>query len=79
MIKVYYDDLYYTVVEESPSFTPDALLGLIGGQVGLFIGASLMTFFEIGEFWIEIVTSLIWRVSRQKRIQDNAASSQSSK
>ena len=30
MLNVYYNDLYYTVVEESPMITPDALVGSIG-------------------------------------------------
>ena len=68
MIKVYYDDLYYTVVEESPSFTPDALLGLIGGQVGLFIGVSVMTVFEVVEFWIVVFTELIFLMQQRKQI-----------
>ncbi len=64
-IKVYYDDLYYNVVEESPSLTADSLLGLIGGQIGLFIGVSLMTFFEIFEFWIELFIRLFKQLNQQ--------------
>ena len=63
-IKVYYDDLYYNVVEESPSLTADSLLGLIGGQIGLFIGVSLMTFFEIFEFWIELFIRLFKQLNQ---------------
>ena len=68
MIKVYYDDLYYTVVAESASLTPDALLGLIGGQVGLFIGVSVMTVFEVVEFWIVVFTELIFLMQQRKQI-----------
>ena len=71
MIKVYYDDLYYTVVSESASITDDALFGVIGGQVGLFIGASVMTFFEIIEFWIVIGTHL-FRLYQKRGNRQNA-------
>jgi hypothetical protein len=30
MVNVYYDDLYYTFIQESPLITPDILLGAIG-------------------------------------------------
>ena len=33
MINVYYDDLYYTVVQEIPAITADSLLGLIGNLI----------------------------------------------
>ena len=29
-INFYYNDLYYTLIEESPSLTPDILIGSIG-------------------------------------------------
>ncbi len=37
-VNVFYEDLRYTVVDESPAITTVSLLGTIGGNVGLFLG-----------------------------------------
>jgi Zn-finger domain-containing protein len=37
LVNIYYDDLYYTVVEDSPQITFDILLGSLGRFLGLGI------------------------------------------
>ena len=39
-----------TVIQEVPSYTVDKLLSDIGGWLGLFVGMSLLSLVEIGEF-----------------------------
>ena len=39
-VNVYYDELTYTEIDKSPSVTVSALLGVLGGNVGLFLGKS---------------------------------------
>ena len=68
-IRIFYDDFYYNIVEESPFITPDGLLGLIGGQIGLFIGVSVMTFFEVFEFWILLSINLYNFIRNRPRIK----------
>ena len=46
-INIYINDLRYTVVTTSYTFGVEGLLGDIGGQLGLFIGVSIITFFEV--------------------------------
>ncbi|NP_001296667.1 acid-sensing ion channel 1-like [Hydra vulgaris] len=43
---IYYDDLSYEVLEQKPSYETLVWLGDIGGQIGLFIGAGVMSYFE---------------------------------
>ncbi|RNA09553.1 FMRFamide-activated amiloride-sensitive sodium channel isoform X1 [Brachionus plicatilis] len=59
MISTFYNDLQYTLIEESPAMTLEALFGLIGGQLGLFMGASFLSFMEILEMVINIARAYI--------------------
>lgn len=49
---VYYKSLDYTEVEQVPAYKYDALMADLGGLLGLFLGASLVTLLEIFEFAI---------------------------
>ena len=48
-LNVFYPSLYYTVTEQVEAFTLDELISNLGGQLGLFLGASLMTMVELVE------------------------------
>ncbi|CAF0708691.1 unnamed protein product [Brachionus calyciflorus] len=55
LLNVFYDDLATTYVHEIQEVSADALFGTIGGNLGLFIGMSLLSFVEILEILIEVV------------------------
>ena len=46
---VYYPNLVYTQLTESPKFSYFDLLAQIGGSLGIFLSFSIFTFVEIGE------------------------------
>jgi hypothetical protein len=50
-----YDRMTYSMITESPAFSFEQLLGAVGGNLGIFIGASFLTFFELVEMAVEIV------------------------
>ena len=52
---VYYSQLRYTEIKETPSMSLIDLLANIGGTIGLFIGISVLSFVEIVEFLMEII------------------------
>lgn len=54
-LTVFYDDISTTYTHEIAANTPISLLGSIGGNLGLFIGASLLTFVELVELTIEFI------------------------
>lgn len=56
MINIFYDSVTYTSVTESQSISFDVLLGNIGGIFGLFTGASILSFVELGDL---LMSSLI--------------------
>ncbi len=55
---VFYEDLSTTYTTESPSLTAISLFGNIGGNLGLFIGMSILTFIELVELFINIILVL---------------------
>ena len=54
-VNLYYDSLSYELSTESPKMNLVDLLASIGGNLGLFMGMSLMSFSEILEVILEIV------------------------
>lgn len=42
------------MISQSPKITSDVVLGTIGGLIGLFLGASLLTFGEIIEISVNV-------------------------
>ncbi len=53
-VNIYHKSNEYTLVEQSPAKTPEALLSDFGGQLGLFIGCSFLSFLEIFEVLIKV-------------------------
>lgn len=49
MVNIYYSNLAYTQITESPKMTPDMLISAIGGNLGLFAGISILTIIEFTE------------------------------
>ncbi|XP_046846681.1 acid-sensing ion channel 4-A-like [Xenia sp. Carnegie-2017] len=45
-IDIFYEDLNYKVLRQDPAYTLQSLLGEIGGLMGLFLGASILTMME---------------------------------
>jgi len=68
-LNIYYDNLNYYKYTEKPSLTIKDLIGALGGHLGLWIGMSLLSFFEIFEL---IVAVFKWCV---RKVQSNKTSS----
>ena len=54
VIFVYYNDLKYTLISEEPKTELFILISEIGGILGLFLGISFLSFFELFEILFEI-------------------------
>ena len=70
-LKVFYPDLQTTTIKQNRAYTPYELISNLGGQLGLFLGASLISLSEIIEF---ILKSLIYRCKRLIKPEKNAIS-----
>ena len=49
VLSIFYPSLHYFATEQVEAFTFDELISNLGGQLGLFLGASLMTMMELLE------------------------------
>ncbi|XP_078692474.1 acid-sensing ion channel 2-like [Branchiostoma floridae x Branchiostoma belcheri] len=62
-LTIYFEGLHYDKISQSPAYEVINLLGDIGGQLGLWMGVSVMTVLEFFEF---IVDLLSWPLQKQK-------------
>ena len=53
-INIFYDSMSYELSTESPKMNIVSLLASIGGNLGLFLGVSVFSLFELVEVAIEI-------------------------
>ncbi len=58
-VDIFYRELKYTKFSEIPKIEVFSFISEIGGILGLFIGCSFVSLFEIAELLIEIFFSLI--------------------
>jgi len=58
-IEIYYDNLEYTSISQLPKMNTFDLIASIGGNLGLFIGISFLSFAEIIEILGEIIIILL--------------------
>uniref|UniRef100_A0A8C5Q0Z9 Acid-sensing ion channel 1 n=1 Tax=Leptobrachium leishanense TaxID=445787 RepID=A0A8C5Q0Z9_9ANUR len=54
VLDIFFEELNYEVIEQKPAYEVAGLLGDIGGQMGLFIGASILTILEIFDYLYEV-------------------------
>uniref|UniRef100_A0A8C5WCG9 Uncharacterized protein n=1 Tax=Leptobrachium leishanense TaxID=445787 RepID=A0A8C5WCG9_9ANUR len=55
VLDIFFEELNYEVIEQKPAYEVAGLLGDIGGQMGLFIGASILTILEIFDYLINVL------------------------
>ena len=74
-INVYYNDLEYTQVEEERANDIVDFFTSLGGNIGLFIGVSILSVFEIMEFLVEafiiVYSALKVKMSASKRLSSD--------
>ncbi|NP_001296656.1 acid-sensing ion channel 1-like [Hydra vulgaris] len=54
-VVIYYNDLSYELLEQKPNYDTLVWLGDVGGQIGLFVGAGVMSYFEIIDCLVLII------------------------
>nr|XP_012641635.1 acid-sensing ion channel 3 isoform X2 [Microcebus murinus] len=71
VLDIFFEALNYELVEQKKAYEMSALLGDIGGQMGLFIGASLLTILEILDYLCEVfqdrVLGYFWNRRRSQK------------
>uniref|UniRef100_UPI004038EEBC acid-sensing ion channel 3 isoform X1 n=1 Tax=Callospermophilus lateralis TaxID=76772 RepID=UPI004038EEBC len=71
ILDIFFEALNFETVEQKKAYEVSELLGDIGGQMGLFIGASLLTILEILDYLCEVfrdrVLGHFWNRRRSQR------------
>ncbi|XP_027016903.1 acid-sensing ion channel 2 isoform X2 [Tachysurus fulvidraco] len=59
VLDIFFEALNYETIEQKKAYEVAGLLGDIGGQMGLFIGASILTILELFDYAYEVVKDRI--------------------
>lgn len=60
-----YENPYFTSIDESPAMDSQALFGFLGGQLGLFIGISVLSMAE----FFELIIKVLYVVHKHRKIK----------
>ncbi|XP_048859131.1 acid-sensing ion channel 2 isoform X2 [Brienomyrus brachyistius] len=67
VLDVFFEALNYETIEQKKAYEVASLLGDIGGQMGLFIGASILTILELFDYAYEVIKDrLLDMLSREE-------------
>ncbi|XP_069472977.1 acid-sensing ion channel 4-like [Ambystoma mexicanum] len=66
VLDIFFEALNFETIEQKKAYDLASLLGDIGGQMGLFIGASILTILEILDYVYEVMKVKVNHVFRRK-------------
>ena len=75
ILRIYYNHLQRTVIQQEPKISPSDLFSNIGGALGLLVGASLMSIIEIIELIPIITIKACKKMSKVKPKKDSKTNS----
>ncbi|KAI5627514.1 acid-sensing ion channel 4 [Silurus asotus] len=67
ILDIFFEALNYETIEQKKAYDVAGLLGDIGGQMGLFIGASILTILEILDYIYEVIKFRLQRLLRPQK------------
>ncbi|XP_061579001.1 acid-sensing ion channel 4-A isoform X2 [Cololabis saira] len=71
VLDIFFEALNYETIEQKKAYDVAGLLGDIGGQMGLFVGASILTVLEILDYIYEIIMHRLQRLLRSQKEKNN--------
>ncbi|XP_073533228.1 acid-sensing ion channel 1C-like isoform X2 [Phyllobates terribilis] len=74
VLDIFFEALNYETIEQKKAYEVAGLLGDIGGQMGLFIGASILTILEIIDYLYEVFRDKVFSYLKKRK---NAQSKES--
>ncbi|XP_053322057.1 acid-sensing ion channel 3 [Spea bombifrons] len=67
VLDIFFEALNYETIEQKRAYEVAGLLGDIGGQMGLFIGASILTILEIFDYLYEVFRDKVIRYFQNRK------------
>ncbi|KAJ8016288.1 hypothetical protein DPEC_G00005640 [Dallia pectoralis] len=71
VLDIFFEALNYETIEQKKAYEVAGLLGDIGGQMGLFIGASILSILELFDYIYEVIKYKLCRCSDKKHKHSN--------
>ncbi|MCI4390259.1 hypothetical protein PGIGA_G00120600 [Pangasianodon gigas] len=71
VLDIYFEALNYETIEQKKAYELPGLLGDIGGQMGLFIGASILTILELFDYLYEVIKYKLCRCRKKNHKRSN--------
>ncbi|NP_999956.1 acid-sensing ion channel 1B [Danio rerio] len=71
VLDIFFEALNYETIEQKKAYELAGLLGDIGGQMGLFIGASILTILELFDYLYEVIKFKLCRCAKKKHQRSN--------
>ncbi len=68
--KIFYRSLKYTLITQKPKMLPFDVISNVGGTLGLFVGLSFVSLFEITEMVIEVILIMLRKHVLKKPVDD---------
>eukprot|EP00058_Branchiostoma_floridae_P021721 XP_002607211.1 hypothetical protein BRAFLDRAFT_67991 [Branchiostoma floridae] len=65
-LNIYYEALNYEQISESPGYEEESLLGDLGGQLGLWVGMSLLSAMEVVEIFADLFAIIFKKFSSKE-------------
>ncbi|TRY74131.1 hypothetical protein DNTS_026679 [Danionella cerebrum] len=67
VLDIFFEALNYETIEQKKAYELAGLLGDIGGQMGLFIGASILTILELFDYLYEVIKFKLCHCAKKKQ------------
>ncbi|KAM9444095.1 acid-sensing ion channel 1B isoform 1-T1 [Clarias gariepinus] len=71
VLDIFFEALNYETIEQKKAYELPGLLGDIGGQMGLFIGASILTILELFDYLYEVIKYKLCRCRKKNHKRSN--------
>uniref|UniRef100_A0A8C2JZ14 Uncharacterized protein n=1 Tax=Cyprinus carpio TaxID=7962 RepID=A0A8C2JZ14_CYPCA len=71
VLDIFFEALNYETIEQKKAYELAGLLGDIGGQMGLFIGASILTILELFDYLYEVIKYKLCHCAKKKHQRSN--------
>ncbi|XP_059425076.1 acid-sensing ion channel 1-like isoform X5 [Carassius carassius] len=71
VLDIFFEALNYETIEQKKAYEIAGLLGDIGGQMGLFIGASILTILELFDYLYEVIKYKLCHCAKKKHQRSN--------
>ena len=74
-LEVYFKDFTVESIKQSPAYGFDQFISDLGGSVGLWIGASVYSLFELTSMCISLATLLLYKLRKNAKLRSNRVKS----